>query len=177
MTILFCHHSNPLFVWGQNRDSVSSLIHSSLSLPTFIYLNFKSPMAFSVFYLVCLSVSFSCPAFLSDPWPCLFKSCLKFWLSTSLVLSKRRTWCNFLLISSSPPLWKRAHCYWQIEGERGRRRGEYREQGRERDRNVACDCPQSGFSSSLVVIFVFLSLVHLHHLCLFTLFARLKNFV
>lgn len=164
MTILFCHSSKPLSVWGQNKDSVSSLIHSCLGLPTFIYLDLKSQMAFSVFFSVCLCPSFSCPAFLSDPWPCLFKSCLKFRLSTSLVLSERRTWCNFLLISSSLPLWKRAHCYWQMEGERERRSGEYREQGRERDRKVACDCPQSGFSSSSVFIFAFLSYIHLHHL-------------
>lgn len=83
------HHNNLLFVWGQHRDSVSSLIHSSHSLPPFISYDLKSQMAFSVFFSLCICLSFSCPAFLSDPWPCLFKSCLKFRLSTSRLVKEK----------------------------------------------------------------------------------------
>lgn len=60
-----------------------------------------------------------------------------------------------------------------MEEQRGWRREGQREEGKERDRKVACDCPQSGYPSHSVFIFLFSSLVLLFHLFLFILFAQL----
>lgn len=121
VTIPLCRHNNLVFVQGQRRDSVSSLIHFSLSLPPFIYCDLKSQMAFSVFFPPpSVSVRPSLVQPFSPTRPLSFQKLFEVsWLSTSLVLSGRRTRCNFLLISSSPPLRKRA----LLPADGGRERG------------------------------------------------------
>lgn len=95
------------FVKGQNRDSVPSLIYFSFSLLTLIYHDLKSQMAFFLLLSGC-----ACRALVQSsslrPDPIFSKVVWSFRLSTSLVSSKRRTRCNFLLILSSPLLRNRA---------------------------------------------------------------------
>ena len=84
-------------------------------------------------------------------------------LPTSLVLSQRRTWCNFLLISSSPPLRERALL--PADGGREEGRMERRRQGEGQEAGLWLPPIRLPFSlwslspslPSLVLLLIFLS--------------------
>lgn len=104
-TTLLCH----LSLWGQHRDVVLSLIHFSLRLRPFIYYDLKSQAAFSVLFCLCvLSVLLPSGPFSATPDPVFSKVVWSSDFLLALSCQKRRTRCNFLLISSSPLLRKRA---------------------------------------------------------------------